>query len=492
MFDWLQAQLTSLADAAAEVIAMKKSPLPAPIGHNSNHLYARIGAVEQIPIASVVPYERNARKHPEPQLVKLAGSIQQFGFIVPIVVNAERQVLTGRARLDAAKRAGLTEVPAIQVDHLSPAQERAFRLADNRLAELALWDRETLKLEFEEIFKLEDLNVNALGWECAEIDMLLVEENKRDEADKVVEASTSPVSKLGDLWKMEGHRLMCGSALDSEAWALLMDGQVATMVFTDPPYNVPSNGHICGLGSVQHKDFAMAAGEMTSEEFRKFLHTSLAAMAANLAEGGIICCCMDWRHLPELFAALQDAGLSLLNLCVWNKTNAGMGSLYRSKHEMVAIAKKGKAPHINNVQLGKHGRHRTNVWDYAGVNSFGPNRSKDLADHPTVKPIAMVADAIRDVSNIRGIVIDAFGGSGTTILAAERTKRLGYAIEIDPGFVDVAIKRWEEMTGNKAILAATGQSFAEVAAERASADEAVLAEVPPVTIRKRSRPTAAA
>jgi DNA modification methylase len=245
-----------------------------------------------------------------------------------------------------------------------------------------------------------------------------------------------------------------------------MGGAQAAMAFTDPPYNVPVTGHVCGLGKTSHAEFAMASGEMSKAEFTAFLTSFIAEMAAHVWNGGLIYLCMDWRHVGELIAAIDANGLSLINMCVWNKTNGGMGSLYRSKHELVLIAKKGSAPHTNNVELGKHGRYRTNVWDYAGVNTFSKTRMADLSSHPTVKPVALVADAIRDVSRPHEIVLDAFMGSGTTILAAERTKRRCFGIEIAPGYVDVAIRRWEAMTGSEAALEATGQTFAEVARER--------------------------
>lgn len=254
-----------------------------------------------------------------------------------------------------------------------------------------------------------------------------------------------------------------------------MDGAVAAMAFTDPPYNVAVNGHICGLGKVKHSEFAMASGEMSEGEFTAFLTDFLAAAAEQVRDGAVLAVCMDWRHLFELQTAARAVGLTLLNMCVWNKSNGGMGSLYRSKHELVLILKKGKAPHTNNVELGKHGRYRTNVWDYAGVNSFGRTRMTDLADHPTVKPVALVADAIRDVTNAGDIVVDAFVGSGTTLLAAERTRRRAYGIELEPRYIDVAIRRWQAMTGLEAVLDATGETY-DVTAEARFAQAATLAE----------------
>jgi DNA modification methylase len=366
----------------------------------------------------------------------------------------------------------MREVPVIVAHQWSPAQVRAYRLADNRLAEHATWDKEALALELAALIELDETPIEVLGWDTGEIDLILDEaddaEDKMDPADERIEPPADPLSRAGDLWLLGKHRLLCGSSLDEAAWATLLADEVAAMAFTDPPYNVKVSGHICGLGKVSHAEFAMASGEMSKAEFTAFLSEFIGKMAAHLKDGAVLDICMDHRHIGELQAAIDANGLTSLNLCVWNKTNGGMGSLYRSKHELIFITKKGTAPHTNNVELGRHGRYRTNVWDYAGVNSFGSSRMADLADHPTVKPVALVADAIRDVTRPGEIVLDAFMGSGTTILAAERTKRRGYGIEIAPGYVDVAVRRWQAMTGLDAILESTGQTFEEVAKERAS------------------------
>jgi DNA modification methylase len=239
------------------------------------------------------------------------------------------------------------------------------------------------------------------------------------------------------------------------------------MVFTDPPYNVPISGHVGGLGSIQHREFAMASGEMSQAEFTAFLQSVFGHLATFSVDGAIHFQCMDWRHVPEILAAGTAAYTDLKNICVWAKNNGGMGSLYRSQHEFVFVFKSGTAPHINNVELGRHGRYRTNVWSYAGVNSFGGDRA-DLSLHPTVKPVAMIADAIRDCSHRKGIVLDAFVGSGTTLIAAETTGRRGYGIEIDPLYCDVTIRRLHTVCGLEAVLEGTGQRFAEVESERAA------------------------
>ncbi len=430
----------------------------------------RLGPIHYCPLASLSVYEKNPRRHPENQIAKLMSSIAEFGFALPVLVDSARTIIAGHARIEAARRLGMQDVPVVVATGWSVAQVRAYRIADNRLAELASWDNELLSIELSDLIQLDEVPIEVLGWETAEIDLITDDEavgaTLPDPADSVLETPIAPVSRNGDMWLLGSHRLLCASSLEEHAWHRLMDGCMGAMAFTDAPYNVPVSGHVCGLGKVQHADFAMASGEMTGPEFTLFLSDAIKQLAANLRDGAVLDLCMDWRHLPELFAAVEANALAPLNLCVWNKINGGMGSLYRSKHELVLVAKKGKAAHTNNVQLGKHGRYRTNVWDYAGVNSFGKDRMADLADHPTVKPVALVADAIRDVTHPGEIVLDAFIGSGTTILAAERTKRIAYGIEIEPAYIDVAIKRWSAMTGAEAVHAETGENFAAIAARR--------------------------
>lgn len=438
---------------------------------DSEMLFARLGPVTYRRPADLVAYKRNARKHPERQLVALEASIRQFGFNAPVLVAVDGEIIAGHARVEAAKRVGLDEIPTISADHLSPAQVKAYRLADNRLPELATWDMDALIVELEEIISLDEIQVESMGWSSAEMDSLFsqAEPDANSAADPADQQPSPPVNAVAtpeDLWLLGRHRLLCGSALEASSWDRLLNGEIATMIFADAPYNVSISGHVSGLGKVKHAEFAQASGEMSRDEFTTFLTQFLAAMLPHVVDGGVVDLCMDWRHLRELLAAIDNNALSLLNLCCWNKTNGGMGSLYRSKHELIAIAKKGRAPHINNVELGKHGRYRTNVWDYAGVNSFGASRMQDLADHPTVKPIALVADAIRDVTHQGDIVLDAFMGSGTTLLAAERTGRVGYGTEIEPRYIDVAITRWQQMTGKAATLDGDGRTWSEVAAER--------------------------
>jgi DNA modification methylase len=273
----------------------------------------------------------------------------------------------------------------------------------------------------------------------------------------------SPVTRAGDLWILDKHRLFCGDALQAESYARVMGTEKADMMFADAPYNVPIAGHASGLGAVKHSNFAMASGELSAAEFEAFLKTSLGYAAHCSRNGAVHFVCGDWRHIPEMLAAGEAIYSKLINLCIWNKSNAGMGSLYRSKHELIFVFKVGNGAHINNVALGRHGRHRTNVWDYVSQNALNGTSKSKLALHPTVKPVAMIADAIRDCSNRGGLILDPFGGVGTTLVAAERTGRRARVIELDPHYVDTSIERWQRLIGGVAMHADTGQPFTRLA-----------------------------
>jgi len=428
--------------------------------------------IEWREVVELKPYARNARTHTDKQLCQIASSIERFGFTNPVLVDADDAIIAGHGRIEAAKQLGMEHVPTIRLDHLSDAETRAYIIADNRLAELAGWDREVLAIELQHLSALElDFDVEITGFETAEIDLLIaaIEVGADGDADDEVPdpaAGTEAVSRRGDLWLLGKHRLMCADAREPDGYDRLMDGAKARMVFTDPPYNVAIDGHVSGLGKIKHREFPMATGEMTANEFTSFLEAVLRNLSRVCIDGAVLDVCMDWRHLYELMTAGGNVGLQLLNLCVWNKDNGGMGSLYRSKHELVGIFKKGKAPHINNVELGRHGRYRTNVWDYPGVNTLRRGRMDELALHPTVKPVALVADAIRDCTRRGDIVLDAFVGSGTTLIAAEKTGRVAYGIELDPLYVDTAVRRWERFTGERAVNAETGLTIDETAAWR--------------------------
>lgn len=394
-----------------------------------------------------------------------------------MLIGDDDVLVAGHGRLAAAKLLSMESVPTLRLSRLTQAERRAYVLADNKLALNAGWDREILALELQGLIDL-DFDVTVTGFSLAEVDMVLEEASDSDPSAADAPEDTVPVigkesvSQLGDVWLLGRHKLICGDARNAADYAALLGNEKANLVFTDPPYNVPIEGHVSGLGKVQHREFAFASGEMSTSQFTAFLTDCLATTASVMADGAIAFVCMDWRHLGELLAAGQTAFTELKNLIVWNKTNGGMGSFYRSKHELIFVFKAGTAEHTNSFGLGETGRYRTNVWDYAGISSISPTRSDELAMHPTVKPVAMIADAIRDCSRRGEIVLDAFGGSGSTLIAAEKTGRRARLIEFDPLYCDTIVRRWEQLTGKHAVLASTAVNFEDTADHRACQVEA--------------------
>jgi DNA modification methylase len=417
---------------------------------------------------SLRPYPGNARTHSPKQIKQISRSIERFAFNNPVLVDDDDQIIAGHGRVEAAKLLNLKTVPTVRLSHLSDTEKKAYILADNRLAEKAGWDNEVLAIELQGLIDL-GFDVHLTGFEPAETDIIfegIGDESEEPENQIPEEPSGPPVSRLGDVWLLGKHILVCGDSTDAATYQRLMDDDKAEFVFTDVPYNVKINGNVSGLGRIKHREFAMASGEMSEGEFTAFLSTAFALMCSYSTDGSIHQICMDWRHMREMLAA-GDANYSeLKNLCIWNKSNAGMGTFYRSKHEMVFIWKNGPAPHINTFELGQYGRTRSNVWDYDGVNTTRAGRLDELAMHPTVKPVAMVADAIKDCSKRGSLVLDPFCGSGAILIAAEKTGRRARASELDPGYVDVAIRRWETYTGKTARLAPMEESFDEVSGIR--------------------------
>lgn len=433
--------------------------------------------VRNLTIDKIQPRANNPRTHSEKQLKLLVDSLRQFGFTNPILIDEHRRILAGHGRLKAARRLGMDAVPTICLRDMTEAEIRAYVIADNRIAEQAGWDRDLLAIEFQYLTDLDlDFDVSLTGFEMAEIDLIIGDFDDRDDADSDDEVDvpldTPAVTQLGDLWILGGkHRLYCGDATNPESYSHALGGKAAEMVFTDPPYNVPIDGHVSGLGKHRHREFAMASGEMSKDAFTDFLATVFRNLVEHSADGSIHFVCMDWRHMGEVLESSAEAYTELKNLCVWNKTNAGMGSLYRSQHELVFVLKSGTGAHINNVELGRHGRYRTNIWTYAGANSFGRTRDDDLADHPTVKPVAMIEDAILDCSRRRGTILDPFCGSGSTLLAAARTGRVGVGIELDPTYCDVILRRMQAKANLAAVHAETGRTFDDLSAARREQDQ---------------------
>lgn len=433
----------------------------------------KLPATKQISLSLLKPCPQNTRLHSKEQIQALARAIKEFGFNNPILIDSHHQIIAGHGRVDAAKTLGFEMVPVIQLEHLNPEQVRAYRIADNRIAELACWDEEALRIEFQELSTLYlDFDLTVTGFDTPQIDLMIIGESSTidEEPEDIFEQrfdDLPTVSLDGDIWDLGHHKIACGNCLDHNLYRQLMGDDRAGMIFTDPPYNVPINGHVLTrTGSQSHDEFFMASGEMTPDEFQSFLKSATTLMTHYSKDGSLHFICMDWRHIYDLLHVSRAVYSELKNICIWNKTNGGMGSLYRSKHEMVALFKKGTAPHINNIELGKHGRYRTNVWDYAGQNIPTDDRMEALSMHPTVKPIKMIEDALYDCSNRGDIVLDPFGGSGSTLIAAEKSGRKARLIEISPCYVDVTIRRWQKLTGLAAIHLESKATFEQITQER--------------------------
>jgi DNA modification methylase len=426
--------------------------------------------VKLVSICTLKPSSRNARTHSKKQIQQIANSILRFGWTYPILVDENGFIIAGNGRFLASLLLGLKEVPVIIMAGLTDTQKRALAIADNKIAANAGWDRSILAAELGELAVLLpecNLDIEITGFEQAEFDGLMTDfvDLEHDPADTPPQIEQLPISRKADFWLLDRHRLYCGDAGDASDVRALMGRELADMIFADPPFNVRI-GATVGRGKIKHREFASASGEMSPPEFTTFLMNWMTLAAQYSEDGSIHFVCMDWRHLGEILAAGNEAYSELKNLVVWSKTNAGQGSFYRSQHELIFVFKNGDGPHQNNIQLGRHGRNRSNVWSHAGVNTFRTGRLDDLSIHPTVKPIALVADAMRDCSRRGDIVLDPFMGSGTTILASERIGRRAYGLEIDPLYVDAAIRRWQDFTKQDAVLKATGQTFDEVAAAR--------------------------
>lgn len=422
-------------------------------------------------VATLRPCARNARTHSKKQIRQMATSIERFGFTNPVLISDDAGIIAGHGRVEAAKLLGRKTVPTLALSHLSDGERRAYVLADSKLALNAGWDREILAIELQALVDLQ-FETELTGFSLAEIDLVLDEAGEadpdaKDAAEDVVPLVTgTPVSRTGDIWQLGRHRLLCGDTRSPADLNGLMSGELADLVFTDPPYNVAIDGNVCGLGVVRHREFAFASGEMSRAQFTAFLTETLGNLGRLMRDSAIAFVCMDWRHMGELLAAGDAAFTELKNLIVWNKSNGGMGAFYRSKHELIFVYKQGTAAHTNSFGLGETGRYRTNVWDYAGISSIGADRAAELAMHPTVKPVALIADAIRDCSRRGEIVLDGFGGSGSTLIAAEKTGRTARLVECDPIYCDTIIKRWEALTGKSVHLAGTTSVFEDIAESR--------------------------
>lgn len=427
--------------------------------------------IEQVPISDLRSNQQQARKHSAAKLDRLARNIKAFGFALPVLIDENGYVIVGYARVTAANEIGMTCVPAVRISHLNDAEKKAYHIADNQLTLDAEWDLKALQALSLDISDA-GLDIALTGFSQDDLDKLLggLEIPPLDADDQPpVPSEDNVVSRPGDLWLLGKHRVLCADSTQGASYARLLGDDKARMVISDLPYNLRIQGTVSGLGKHQHAEFRMASGEMSEAEFTAFLGKVFALLVDHTTDGSLHYHFMDWRHLHEISMAGRANYTELKNLCVWNKNNAGMGSLYRSKHELIFVYKSGKAAHVNNIELGKHGRYRTNVFDYPGANAFGPDRDEHLAAHPTVKPVQLITDLLLDCSNSGDLILDPFLGSGTTILAAQQAGRVAAGLEIEPRYVDVAIGRYEALTGTKAIHSGTGLSFTEMRCQRQQA-----------------------
>ncbi|WP_431285053.1 site-specific DNA-methyltransferase [Humitalea sp. 24SJ18S-53] len=426
--------------------------------------------IEYVPPGSINPMPGAPRKHPASQIRSLVKSIKAFGFNVPILIDGDQRIIAGHARVEAAKKFGMDAVPVIRVEHLSEGQVKAFIIADNRLAELSTWDEQALGAILLDLSGLDlDFDLEATGFAMAEIELRIesLVEGAEEETPPVDVATDSPITHVGDVWRLGQHILMCGNSLSDADYAKLMGQDSAALVLTDPPYNVPIAGHVSGLGRFQHREFAMAVGEMDSAGFTAFLEGAMRLAYHHAAPGSVHYWAMDWRHVVEIGRAGQAVYDRFLNLCVWQKNQAGMGSFYRSQHELLFVFSKGGAASRNNVQLGRFGRSRSNVWTYPSAASLArtAEEGNPLAMHPTVKPLALVSDILLDASVRGDIILDPFAGSGTSVIAADKLGRRARAMELDPLHCDTILRRWRKWSGDEPIRQRDGASFTALEAE---------------------------
>jgi DNA modification methylase len=409
--------------------------------------------------------KRNVRKRDEAHIREIANSIGAFGFCEPILVGDDNEIIHGALKAAAARLLNLTYIPCIRIAHLSDVERRTLRVALNRHAENGEWDLDALKLEFQELI-LADAPIEVSGFTLDEVDHILLDEGAQttEVGPLAPQEGAVGTSRIGDVFKLGAHRLVCGDATDPSTWrALMAGGQAARLLLSDEPYNVKIAGHV---SSSEHREFPMASGEMSESEFLGFNVAWIEAAVPYLVDGAVFGTFIDWRSYPTVHAAATKLGFAPLNLIVWGKTNAGMGSLYRSQHELLPLFKKGTAPHANNVALGKRGRWRSNLWTYPGASSLGSDARRGLQDHPTVKPVAMLEDALLDLTNRGDAVLDPFLGSGSTLIACEKTGRVCRGIELDPIYADVIIRRFEAATGVPAVFEESGELFTDLAARR--------------------------
>jgi len=440
-------------------------------GHGRNDPQPNLATVFRPP-GDLHPSPNRTRETTPQLLESTIRSVKTFGMVLPILIDKHATIIAGHGLWEAAIRLGLEKVECRVVDHLDPMEQEALSLALNRIGESGKYDLDKLR---DRMIALESHGIELIstGFTLPEIDQIKLKTLPAEDdcgGEGVDGTPVTPTSRSGDLFSLGRHKLLCGDALDESSYQYLLGGYTADAVFSDPPYNCRIEGFVGGLGKHKHEEFLMFAGKESDAEFRQFLKTYLRHCRTSCAPGAVLFACMDWRQIDRLLEAGDDAGLQRINVAVWSKGAGGMGGLYRSACEFVAVFCNGEQPATNNVALGAHGRNRTNVWEYAGANRQGSSAAQALVDHPTPKPVELVIDVILDVTHPGDTVLDPFSGSGTTIVASEQCDRIARCIELDSKYVDRAIRRWERLTGDHAVHVETGLAFAQLVEQRADAD----------------------
>lgn len=470
-------------------------------------LRSNSSVIEKVQRDAISLPTNQARKYGKRAVAQASAILNQVGQVLPILVSQDGTIIAGAEFFLAAIDLGWLHVNVIRIGELTEPERRALTIAFNRISELSAWDTGVLKSELSDLLKSNfDFDLGDLtGFNISELDVILDPVDTMDVGDAhdilpKAPADQEAVPQIGDIWILSRHRIACGNAVDGALYRKLCANNTATMLFTDPPYNIKIAGNASGLGKNKHSDFAMGIGEMSPQQFTEFLKTVLQLLCPCLSDGALAYIFMDRRKLAELLAAATEAGLKIVDLCIWNKMSGGMGGIYRSQHEPCGVFKYGDASYLNNVQLGKYGRYRTNVWDHRGLSSFGKGRDDALRDHPTVKPVALLAEAIKDCTKRGDIILDPFAGSGSTLIAAQKTGRVCFGIELEPKYVEVIIRRWETLTGEKAILESTGLTLSEMKAQRqmsvvdkelaSSESRSVVDQLSIPVVRRRKRPSA--
>jgi len=447
----------------------------------SSHGGFTAGTIVMIAVDLINMGNRRLRRRNAKAFQKLVRSIKHFGIVRPVLIDEHNNVIDGHGVIEAAVELSIDEVPAIVVDHLSKQDLKALSIALNKIQEIGHWNEDVLAQELQLIIEMDtEYDLEVTGLDLGEIEFHLsndgpgFSENEPDPSDEVptemLDPDYQPIAKLADLFLIKGkdfeHRVFCGDAQSKAALATALADWTVDMVLADPPFDVPIQGHVGGLGETKHREFVMGSGELGPDRFYQLLFKAIKRMKKSLKDGSLAYLFMDKNGLELLLKAGRKAGLKLHSLNIWKKSNAGMGSLYRSQHEFVVIFKKGKAPHINNVELGKHGRYRTTVQEYPGFNSFSKERRELFHLHPTLKPTQMLGDYMRDVTKRGGVVLDSFAGAGSTLIAAEKTSRRSVSIELDPIYIDTILRRFEKEFGVEAVHAETGLPFSELTTKR--------------------------